>query len=440
MDGWRLSAVVHGLSVGRVAWVGRGALVCELRSPFRMPVASSGKEAIYRAAASPRLQDLTQRLLLSAVASRDGGASAQGVKWWLRFNVLGAGLSPVQHLDSTSPRWQKLEAESRLMNFVTWLVVCRPSGRPISTRSARKYVSQVVTWMRRVYSADFAGGLDLQNLRDLLKGMRRELGDTPVRRRYGVRTQHLRQAMDLCLPRKCRRRAVRSMRALLAVAFCGLLRGGEAALPDGEEFDPRKHLTRGDIRFFTLPDGRRAAVLVIYQAKNSKQLTYKTVPVYLVGGGTLIDPIAELERMLELDPVAEDMRSVTPLFRDDAGAAFRRRDVSRAVKSLMESIGLDPGCFGAHSLRIGGATAALAAGVHPSVIRITGRWSSDVWQIYARLSKQSALGVSMVIGSMPFDDCERGEFMSEELELMPEEMASLGDAHFPVDGVESDSD
>eukprot|EP00966_Prymnesium_polylepis_P263285 6081389-Prymnesium_polylepis.1 len=189
--------------------------------------------------------------------------------------------------------------------------------------------------------------------------------------------------MDLCLPRKCRRRAVRSMRALLAVAFCGLLRGGEAALSDGEEFDPRKHSTRGDIRFFTLPDGRRAAVLVIYQAKNSKQLTYKTVPVSLVGSGTLIDPIAELERMIELETVAEELRSIVPLFRDDAGAAFRRRDVSRVVKSLMDSIGLDPGYFGAHSLRIGGATAALAAGVHQSVIRITGRWSSDVWQIYA---------------------------------------------------------
>ena len=106
----------------------------------------------------------------------------------------------------------------------------------------------------------------------------------------------------------------------------------------------------------------------------------------------------------------------------------------------MQALGLDPACFGAHSLRIGGATAALAAGVHPSIIRITGRWSSDVWQIYARLSKQSALVVSKVIGSTPFDDCERGEFMSEELELMPEEMASLRDAHFPVDGVESDSD
>eukprot|EP00966_Prymnesium_polylepis_P108030 2501695-Prymnesium_polylepis.1 len=31
----------------------------------------------------------------------------------------------------------------------------------------------------------------------------------------------------------------------------------------------------------------------------------------------------------------------------------------------------------------------------------------------------------MVIGSTPFDDCERGEFLSEELELIPEEMASF---------------
>ena len=87
------------------------------------------------------------------------------------------------------------------MDFVTWLVVCKPSGRRINTRTARKYVSHVINWMRRVYSADFAGGLDLTNLRDLLKGMRRELGDTPKRERYGVRTQDLQEAMDRFLPR-----------------------------------------------------------------------------------------------------------------------------------------------------------------------------------------------------------------------------------------------
>eukprot|EP00966_Prymnesium_polylepis_P161728 3737982-Prymnesium_polylepis.1 len=79
----------------------------------------------------------------------------------------------------------------------------------------------------------------------------------------------------------------------------------------------------------------------------------------------------------------------------------------------MQAIGLDPARFGAHSLRIGGATAALAASVHPSVIRITGRWSSDVWEIYARITKQAAVRVSAVVGSTPFDDSERGEFTSE---------------------------
>ena len=132
---------------------------------------------------------------MSAVVSRDGGESAQGVKWWIQYNIHGTGLPPIQHLDESAPRVQKLEAEARLMNFATWLYVAKPSGRNISTRTVRKYISQVVTWMRRVYSADFAGGLDLRNLRDLLKGIRRELGDAPKRVRYGVRTQDLSQVI-----------------------------------------------------------------------------------------------------------------------------------------------------------------------------------------------------------------------------------------------------
>lgn len=110
------------------------------------------------------------------------------------------------------------------------------------------------------------------------------------------------------------------------------------------------------------------------------------------------------------------------------------------VKALMSGLGLDPACFGAHSLRIGGATAALAAGIHPSVIRITGRWSSDVWEIYARLTKQAALNVSAVIGSTAFDDSERGAFVCEELELTRAELAALPSVEMDVDGDGDDSD
>ena len=60
--------------------------------------------------------------------------------------------------------------------------------------------------------------------------------------------------------------------------------------------------------------------------------------------------------------------------------------VRDAVRRVMAAAGRDPGMFGAHSLRIGGATAALAAGVSPQLIRLMGRWSSDIYEIYCRMS------------------------------------------------------
>ena len=54
----------------------------------------------------------------------------------------------------------------------------------------------------------------------------------------------------------------------------------------------------------------------------------------------------------------------------------------------MQAAGRPPALYGANSLRIGGATAALAAGVTPELIRLIGRWSSDVYEIYCRLSAQ----------------------------------------------------
>ena len=92
------------------------------------------------------------------------------------------------------------------------------------------------------------------------------------------------------------------------------------------------------------------------------------------------------------------------------------------VKALMRSLGYDPCAFGAHSLRIGGASAAFAAGIEPSAIRLAGRWSSDVYEIYVRLSRQAASRLGRVIGSTAFNDLERGEFVSEELEMRPLEL------------------
>ena len=42
-------------------------------------------------AAEPALGILRQKLLKAAVVDREGGAKATGVRWWLRYVVLGSG-------------------------------------------------------------------------------------------------------------------------------------------------------------------------------------------------------------------------------------------------------------------------------------------------------------------------------------------------------------
>ena len=69
------------------------------------------------------------------------------------------------------------------------------------------------------------------------------------------------------------------------------------------------------------------------------------------------------------------------------------------VKAMMASIGLDPARFGAHSLRIGGATAALAAGLSPAAIRAAGRWASDVYMLNTRCNMKASQRLATVIGS-----------------------------------------
>jgi hypothetical protein len=152
----------------------------------------------------------------------------------------------------------------------------------------------------------------------------------------------------------------------------------------------------------------------------------KWVPLELGGGGTLLDPVAALERLLKLDYVPPERRATTPLFRRASGEAFRVREVRGMVRALMGALGLDASKFGAHSLRIGGATAALAADMSPATIRTAGRWASDVYILYTRANRQAARRVACVVGSTPFEDTERGVFFDDDLMLTPEAQPTRG--------------
>ena len=125
-----------------------------------------------------------------------------------------------------------LEAEQLLVDFVLWLALCRPSGRPVSAKSIAKYVGQVRTWHNRTQRTPLCGELDTQLIRDVLRGVTRLVPQPEGLRRYGVRTQDLSRVIRENLDTDSVEGAMWA--AALATAFCGLLRGYEFALQHRE--------------------------------------------------------------------------------------------------------------------------------------------------------------------------------------------------------------
>jgi len=383
---------------------------------------------------SAALRQWRDKFLLSASADRAGGATASGVRWWCIWCLFVRGISPIRTVDESSPRRAKLEEEELLMDFCTWLVMCRPSGKSIAPKTAQKYVYTIQSWHRRQPNSGgrIGGGMELSRWQGLIRGMRRELGDPAKRKRYGCRTQQLSEALEQELSGGTTEEIM--WRAALATGFCGLLRGGEFALQRGEEFDEINHLSRADLSFFRDGGGVLHAVLRLRVLKSEESLRGKTQRLVLREGGTLLDPVRELWRMVRADPVPKEERESTPLFRHAASRApITVEQVRDMVKRLMTAVGCDAAFFGAHSLRIGGATAALAAGVDPSVIRAMGRWASDVFEIYTRLTREAAARFTTLVGSTAFHDVERVQ--SEALD----DLVDVGALPLPLD-VDMDED
>ena len=137
------------------------------------------------------------------------------------------------------------------------------------------------------------------------------------------------------------------------------------------------------------------------------------VPQYIEeydGGGS--DTYAALARLVEHDPVPQELRATTPLFRrrvarrgGGGGApAVRHTTVPQmreTVRRFAQAAGVHKyvkAHWGAHSCRIGGATDLASTGkASQLLLRAKGRWSSDIGAIYARLTQRSLLAASRLM-------------------------------------------
>ena len=159
-------------------------------------------------------------------------------------------------------------------------------------------------WHAREHGVKLAGGLKLERLPQMLKGLRRLVGENPRPLRKGVSPAHLRLAMDKLLNPRDPTHA--NLRAALATALQGLLRSAEYTSKDAKA--SKFTLMRSDIVELR-PD---RMVFMMHPCKNMHHLGGKTCPLVIGGGGELIDAVKEVANMLAVDP--HEHASSTPLF------------------------------------------------------------------------------------------------------------------------------
>ena len=345
-----------------------------------------------------RMQDPLDRLINIGLdnATSDGsrGRLTTGVKAWFSF-CADEKVVPDRPLDPLSPLVVKLKEEWLCMRFVCALV----QERGVAVATAAGYFSATQGWHARVHGVKLAGGLKLERLPQMLKGLRRIVPQLAPKIRRGLAPQALRKAMDVLLDPANPEHA--NMRAALATAFLGLLRGEEFAIDAAKVWRSADRLTRADIVELT-PE---RVVIMMHPCKNMKVLSGKTVPLVLGAGGKFIDAVAEIRNMLRVDPAAAFSPKQVPLFRVPAtNSSITKEAVHEVVKELMLVLGENPAHFGTHSLRIGGATALFAAGADPTVIRTMGRWSSDIYRLYVRACFERCCDWTKAAGSTTVTD------------------------------------
>ena len=75
-----------------------------------------------------------------------------------------------------------------------------------------------------------------------------------------------------------------------------------------------------------------------------------------------------------------------PLFINEDGFPILRSEFSKKLCSIIRLCGLDPTRYKGHSFRIGAATYAAEQGHSDTQIRHMGRWKSDAFKNYIRIS------------------------------------------------------
>ena len=217
---------------------------------------------------------------------------------------------------------------------------------------------------------------EFERLKLAVKALKRRSG--PQRKRAPVTVRML---ADICRILDFKTYEDALLWAMLTMAFFGFLRVSEFTT-DGQ-FNPMYHLLREDLRF--LADFSSMFIKI----KASKTDPFRQGCRIVLGAtGDCLCPVLAMSLYLSMSRSSEG-----PLFK-----LLDSRPVSRSwfcsrLQEMVRRIGAE-GDFTSHSLRIGAATRAAEVGLSSALIQILGRWRSDSFKLYVRMSDSQKASVA----------------------------------------------
>ena len=170
-------------------------------------------------------------------------------------------------------------------------------------------------------------------------------------------------------------------KSLILTAFFGLLRVSEYTTAGPRAYDPLTDLCMTDTRLV----GSR----LILRIKASKTDPFRVgANVTLWETGCPLCPVNAFRSFRSL----RGNLAQGPVYRMETGDFVTRRQVAAFLQIALRDVNINT-----HSFRIGGASAAAAAGVPDSIIQIMGRWRSDCFRRYIRLNENIKRNWAMAI-------------------------------------------
>ena len=176
----------------------------------------------------------------------------------------------------------------------------------------------------------------------------------------------------------------------LRTGFFWLLRSSEYLANDGVGFASKKCVTGNDAQLY---DDRATLYL---KGSKTDQYNLGCIRSHSRSEDPSLCPVVGLEDIFRQFPerCAGKSESHLPLFRFEDGSPILRSLVQGLLEMAATALGLPPGRFGSHSLRIGGATAMYHLCREVETVKRFGRWASGSFSLYLWEADDAADGLA----------------------------------------------